>query len=113
MIILAFSLFIGFIWGITNPFIKLATSKDDNIKSLLTNIHFLIPYLLNQLASIGYNFLLTFSDLHIIIPIVKTMDITTTVLATSYLEKKSLKIKDFVGIVLITIGIIILETMSR
>lgn len=82
-------LFTGLVWGVTNAFMEIGskpkteeTAKSSNEvvagAKMFSNLPFLIPFLLNQSASIFNNFLVARSDLSIAVPAVNCVTFLVT-----------------------------------
>ena len=118
----------GIIWGATNALMELGSKKDESkttstelegtekkntISSevvegvtMFTRMKFLLPFLLNQAASILNNFLVAKSDLSIAVPVVNCITFQVTFISRGLLKGTSLiDVKFFVGSVLIMLGL--------
>ena len=79
----------GMIWGITNAYMEIGskTKVEDSGNEvtagmkMFVNLGFLIPFLLNQCASIFNNFLVAKSDLSIAVPAVNCVTFLVTFIA--------------------------------
>ena len=73
---------------------------------MFTKIRFLLPFLLNQVASILNNFLVAKSDLSIAVPVVNCVTFQVTFISMRLLKGSSLlDFKFFAGSVLIMLGL--------
>ena len=73
---------------------------------MFTRIKFLVPFLLNQAASILNNFLVAKSDLSISVPVVNCITFIVTFITMRLIKGDSLiDIKFFAGSVLIMLGL--------
>ena len=93
----------GTVWGITNAYMEQGTkqSKDDKgvaagVK-MFANLGFLLPFLLNQAASIYNNFLVAKSDLSIAVPAVNCVTFIVTFITQRLLAGQSLIDGKFFG----------------
>eukprot|EP00347_Sterkiella_histriomuscorum_P004132 403361632 len=122
-------LVVGILWGTTNAFMEKGTKDKEqadakkqssgdkqqvNIKptsvmgevvNMFKNIGFLLPFIINQLASILNNFVLAASDLTIAVPAVNCITFIVTFITQKILNKESLiDFKFFGGCLLIMFG---------
>jgi hypothetical protein len=80
-------LFTGLVWGVTNAFMERGTKQKEQQQTsnevtagvkMFANLAFLVPFLLNQGASILNNFLVAKSDLSIAVPAVNCVTFLVT-----------------------------------
>ncbi|CAD8104769.1 unnamed protein product [Paramecium primaurelia] len=104
-------LVVGIIWGITNPFMESGVGNKQQdlfgfksfIQTIL-NYKFIIPFGINQSASIFYYYLLGHTPLSLGPVIVNCVNSATTVITESRLKKQKLKQKTWIGLILMFIG---------
>ncbi|RMX69031.1 hypothetical protein DD238_004722 [Peronospora effusa] len=94
--------FVGALWGCTNPFIKLGsndhimyTRKDNSIGEyvnqlvgLVKNWQFVLPFLLNQSGSVAYVYLLSSTDISNAVPICNSLTFVFTAITSRLLGEK-------------------------
>ena len=118
-------LLVGTLWGTTNAFMETGTAKQPEKKekvpqkggegfidklfgdlgNLFANWRFLLPFGLNQLASLLNNFVVAGNDLSIAVPSVNCVTFIVTFITQRLLKKESLvDIRFFVGVALIMAG---------
>ena len=122
-------LFVGTLWGTTNAFMESGTSEDKkkpkeeqakkkdkgsssfisnlfgDLGNLFANWRFLLPFGLNQLASLLNNFVVAGNDLSIAVPSVNCITFIVTFITQRLLKKESLvDIRFFGGVLLIMAG---------
>ncbi|CEM38012.1 unnamed protein product [Vitrella brassicaformis CCMP3155] len=102
-------LLVGALWGVTSPFLRCNDAHDtspqeDNIlKStmrLLTNTKFIVPYLLNQVGSVLYYFLLRDYELSVAVPLANSLSFLFTCITEVCLDTQLVQtFTDPVGLV--------------
>lgn len=115
-------LVVGFLWGCTNAYMKKVNKdeKEDDIKerdkgnkkkhlikeffSLLNNINILFLFLINQLGSVLYYFLLTKSDISLIMPLANTFAFFFTYITEIFVFRKQITLKSTLGLILVSVG---------
>ncbi len=116
-------LFVGTLWGTTNAFMESATAEEKkpeqkkkahgsfignlfgDLGNLFANWRFLLPFGLNQLASLLNNFVVAGNDLSIAVPSVNCVTFIVTFITQRLLKKESLvDIRFFGGVILIMLG---------
>lgn len=115
-------LFIGYlvtgtVWGVTNAFMEQGTKDTKNDEGvaagvkMFTQLGFLVPFLLNQSASIFNNFLVAKSDLSIAVPAVNCITFMVTFITQKILQGDSLiDGKFFAGSCLVMLGMYLCMT---
>ncbi|CAI5727376.1 unnamed protein product [Peronospora effusa] len=114
--------FVGALWGCTNPFIKLGsndhimyTRKDNSIGEyvnqlvgLVKNWQFVLPFLLNQSGSVAYVYLLSSTDISNAVPICNSLTFVFTAITSRLLgEKLQRPASTYTGMLLILLGVAI------
>ena len=118
----------GTLWGVTNALMEVG-SKDDSTDAppgkgskskekeaggnvvvegmkMFANLRFLLPFILNQLASVLNNFLVAKSDLSIAVPVVNCITFQVTFITMRLLKGTSLiDFRFLAGSLLIMIGL--------
>lgn len=110
---------VGFLWGATNPLIKCGTSGIRNIqannlvtkflmeiKYLVTEWRYVLPFLLNQCGSVLYVYTLQGAELSMAVPIANSCAFIFTAIMSMLLGDKIPNKDTFLGILLITSGIL-------
>ncbi|KAE8883967.1 hypothetical protein PF005_g12731 [Phytophthora fragariae] len=115
-------LFVGVLWGCTNPLIKrgsnadvMYTRKDNSLGEivkqllgLMKNWQFLLPFALNQSGSVAYVFLLGSTDVSNAVPICNSLAFVFTAITSRLLgEKPQRPISTYTGMLLILVGVAI------
>ncbi|KAG6611498.1 Uncharacterized protein family UPF0546 [Phytophthora cinnamomi] len=115
-------LFVGALWGCTNPLLKRGSNadrmyirKDNSLKeivkqllSLLKNWQFLLPFALNQSGSVAYVFLLGATDVSNAVPICNSLSFVFTAVTSRLLgEKPPRPMSTYTGMLLILVGVAI------
>ncbi|SOV12247.1 conserved protein, unknown function [Plasmodium gaboni] len=106
---------IGILWGCTNAYMKkgcIYKSNDENIKkenilSIFTNYYIIVPYILNQIGSLFYYFLLSTCDISLVMPLCNTCSFFFTYVTELVIFKKELTFNSLMGFMLISLGIFI------
>lgn len=111
---------VGFLWGVTNPFIKRgssgiqSTTKTTNnkaiqaileLKYLVLRWQYILPFLLNQCGSLLYVYALQSSEISLAVPIAQSCTFLFTTLTALCLREQMPNKLSFFGIALISIGI--------
>ncbi|CRG93702.1 conserved Plasmodium protein, unknown function [Plasmodium gallinaceum] len=105
-------LVIGFLWGCTNAYMKKGC-KDENtekniikdIISIFKNLNIIIPYILNQIGSLLYYYLLSESDISLVMPLSNASSFFFTYITEIIIFKKSITYKSILGLILICSGL--------
>ncbi|EGZ21141.1 hypothetical protein PHYSODRAFT_490822 [Phytophthora sojae] len=115
-------LFVGALWGCTNPLIKrgsdadvMYTRKDNSLEEmkkqlldLMKNWQFLLPFALNQSGSVAYVFLLGSTDVSNAVPICNSLAFVFTAITSRLLgEQPQRPISTYTGMTLILTGVAI------
>ena len=96
----------GIVWGVTNAYMELGSKNESEPKTktkaqkskesgnqlsegvkMFSNLPFLLPFLLNQAASIFNNFLVANSDLSVAVPVVNCITFITTFITERLLKR--------------------------
>ncbi|KAG6802279.1 transmembrane protein [Apis mellifera caucasica] len=115
-----FLIAVAFIWGITNPFIKKGAKGLENVKSfskfgqfyeefafLITNLKYLVPFIINQSGSILYFLTLNKTDISLAIPVTNSLTFMVTAMTGSILGEEKIHKNTYIGMILILIGTIL------
>ena len=93
---------VGIVWGATNAFMEIGAQDDEKAKAaaekdgqnelkegvkMFTKLAFLVPFLINQTASILNNFLVAKSDLSLAVPIVNCITFIMTFITARLIKK--------------------------
>ncbi|EAA22915.1 Drosophila melanogaster CG12929 gene product, partial [Plasmodium yoelii yoelii] len=103
---------IGILWGCTNVFIKIGCKEKkkekknekkkekntiEEIITILKNINIILPYLLNQIGSMFYYFLLFKSDISLTVPLSNVSSFVFTYITEIVILKKNVSYKSVLG----------------
>ncbi|KAK0153381.1 Transmembrane protein 234 [Merluccius polli] len=111
-------LLVAALWGCTNPFLKRGTVGLEAVRGtstvsqvlaevrfLLLNLQYLVPFLLNQLGSLVYYFTLASTDLSLAVPVTNSLTFLLTVLTGKCLGEEFGGIRAVGGMLLTMVGI--------
>ncbi|CAD2095447.1 hypothetical protein YYG_04663 [Plasmodium vinckei petteri] len=105
---------VGILWGCTNVFIKIGCKEKKKEKNategmfgVLKNVNIILPYLLNQIGSLFYYFLLYKSDISLAVPLSNVSSFIFTYITEIIILKKNITYKSVLGLILVCIGLII------
>ncbi|KAM4724065.1 transmembrane protein 234 [Anableps anableps] len=92
---------VSLLWGCTNPFLKKGSEGIENvtetnrvsqllaeIKFLLLNMKYLVPFLLNQSGSLVYFYTLSTTDLSLAVPVANSLTFLCTLLTGKLLGEE-------------------------
>ncbi|GAW81900.1 conserved protein, unknown function [Plasmodium gonderi] len=103
---------VGFLWGCTNAYLKKGCSEKKGEKGLLKemicmlhNWHIVIPYLLNQLGSLLYYYLLGHSDISLVMPLCNVISFFFTFLTEIIIFNKAFTFKSVIGLSFLSVGL--------
>ncbi|KAK9498593.1 hypothetical protein O3M35_003190 [Rhynocoris fuscipes] len=112
-------LFVGMIWGVTNPFVRRGSSGMSKVKKnnsftqliadtifLVFNWKFMIPFLISQIGSVVYFLTLQKSDLTIAVPFTNSLAFLFTAITGWMLGEEKLDSSTLLGLILIMAGIV-------
>jgi hypothetical protein len=114
-------LLVGALWGCTNPLLKKGTEATNkcqgdgswsnyfsSVWATLTNVGFIVPFLLNQSGSLLYVYLLGSSDLSMAVPICNSLTFVFTAVTSIFLgEQVQRPLNVCVGVVSVLFGVAI------
>ena len=116
---------VALIWGCTNPLLKrgsVGIETIDNssklqkallqIKWLILNPSFTIPFLMNQSGSVLYYLTIASSDISIAVPVINSLTLVVTTIMGTLMGEKVLSVKSYLGIVCVVSGVCI-SIMSK
>ncbi|SPJ09296.1 conserved protein, unknown function [Plasmodium sp. DRC-Itaito] len=107
---------IGILWGCTNAFMKKGYTtykgyneniNKESIFSIFTNYYIIVPYILNQIGSLFYYYLLSKCDISLVMPLCNTGSFFFTYITELIIFKKSLTLNSLMGFILTSLGIFI------
>ncbi|MED6255475.1 hypothetical protein ILYODFUR_019075 [Ilyodon furcidens] len=109
---------VSLLWGCTNPFLKKGSEGIENvtesnrvsqllaeIKFLLLNMKYLVPFLLNQSGSLVYFYTLSTTDLSLAVPVANSLTFLCTLLTGKLLGEEVGGKRAVVGMFLTMAGI--------
>lgn len=112
--------FIGFIWGTTNPLIKRGSEGINAIKRntkhlrvideilfLMKRWQYVVPFLANQSGSLLYVYALQSTELSMAVPIANSCTFVFTALMAILLGEQVPNVKSFIGLIMIAAGVAI------
>uniref|UniRef100_A0A0N5BFT5 Transmembrane protein 144 n=1 Tax=Strongyloides papillosus TaxID=174720 RepID=A0A0N5BFT5_STREA len=119
---------VSFIWGTSNPFIRkgalhetsnnirLSSKEGSNIiisytydiLNFILNWRFALPFFINQLGSVLYNVLLTSMPVTIVVPVVNSLTFFWTALIGGYVDGVKLTYNQWIGVVILFFGNILI-----
>lgn len=105
-------------WGATNPFIKKGSSGIENVredgkvwqflmelKFLITNWKYIVPFLVNQCGSVLYYLTLASAELSVAVPITNSLTFLFTIISGWFLGDKIRHWETYVGMLLVLAGV--------
>ncbi|XP_008217784.1 uncharacterized protein LOC100679031 isoform X4 [Nasonia vitripennis] len=111
---------VAFLWGVTNPFMKKGAEGINRVKSssklnqifrdiyyLVTNLKYMLPFLVNQTGSLLYVLLLQQTDLSLTVVVVNSLTFVITALTGSFLGEEKVNRNTYIGVVLVLLGTMI------
>lgn len=109
---------VAFLWGSTNPLIKKGSAGIENIKRsnavwqflaelkfLVLNWKYIIPFLINQSGSLVYYLTLASADLSLAVPITNSLTFLFTTMVGQILGEKVASKETCLGMVLVMLGV--------
>ncbi|XP_014250994.1 transmembrane protein 234 homolog [Cimex lectularius] len=109
---------VGFLWGTTNVFLRTGSKGVENVKGdnnvsktineivfLVTNLKYIVPFLLNQLGSLLYFVTLQSSNLTLVVPFVNSLTFAVTAITGWAFNEKMPDKNSLFGLALVTLGI--------
>ena len=118
-------LVVALIWGCTNPLLKrgsvgIETIENSSklqkallqIKWLILNPSFTIPFLMNQSGSVLYYLTIASSDISIAVPVINSLTLVVTTIMGTLMGEKVLSVRSYLGIVCVVSGVCI-SIMSK
>ncbi|XP_065152534.1 transmembrane protein 234 [Paramisgurnus dabryanus] len=111
-------LLVAILWGGTNPFLKKGTEGIEQVqrgnkllqfiaevKFLIFNLKYLVPFLLNQSGSLVFYFTLASTDLSLAVPVVNSLTFLFTLLMGKFLGEEFGGKRAVLGMILIMSGV--------
>ncbi|XP_014235390.1 transmembrane protein 234 homolog [Trichogramma pretiosum] len=108
---------VALFWGVTNPFMKKGAKGIDSIKSsspvdqffkdvyfLVTTVKYMVPFVVNQIGSLLYVFLLQQTDLSLTVVVVNSLTFLFTAVTGSFLGEAKVHRNTYLGAALILTG---------
>ncbi|XP_064607194.1 transmembrane protein 234 homolog [Liolophura sinensis] len=109
---------VAFLWGATNPLIKLGSQGIEKIKEnnavkqflcefkfLLLNWKYVIPFLVNQCGSVVYYYTLASAEMSLTVPIANSLAFVFTTLVGRLLGEKIQRWETYLGMCLVITGV--------
>ncbi|XP_003403295.1 transmembrane protein 234 homolog [Bombus affinis] len=115
-----FLILVAFLWGVTNPFIKKGAKGLENVKSsskfcqffkelafLITNLKYIIPFIINQCGSVLYFLTLNKVDISLAIPVTNSLTFVITAITGWILGEEKIHKNTYMGMILILVGTVL------
>lgn len=110
-------LLVAFLWGATNPFIKKGAGGLENVKAsskygqlfeeikfLVSNMKYMVPFLINQCGSVLYFIVLGGTDISLAVPVANSLTFIFTAATGWLLGEERVNKNMCIGIALIIMG---------
>ncbi|KAK2584413.1 hypothetical protein KPH14_006795 [Odynerus spinipes] len=114
---LMYLVLVALLWGVTNPLIKRGAAGLENVKAptkygqvfkelsfLVTNMKYMVPFLVNQLGSVLYFVALQGADMSLAVPVSNALTFEVTAVTGWILGEKTADRNTYIGMILILIG---------
>ncbi|CAL7944358.1 unnamed protein product [Xylocopa violacea] len=111
---------VALLWGATNPFIKKGAKGLENVKAssrfdqffrelafLLTNLKYLIPFIINQSGSLLYFLTLGSADISLAVPVTNSLTFVVTAVTGWILGEEKIHRNTYIGMILILVGTVL------
>ncbi|XP_031847405.1 transmembrane protein 234 homolog [Nomia melanderi] len=117
---IAYLFLVALLWGATNPYIKKGAEGLENVKAsskfkqffkelafLLTNLKYIIPFVINQIGSVLYFLLLGGTDLSLAVPVTNSLTFVVTAITGWMLGEEKIHKNTYIGMTLVLVGTIL------
>ncbi|XP_011139156.1 transmembrane protein 234 homolog isoform X3 [Harpegnathos saltator] len=111
---------LSILWGVTNPFIKKGAQGLEDVKAmsvygqfiqeilfLVTNLKYILPFLLNQCGSVLYYLTLQSTDISLAVPVSNSLTFVFTAITGWFLGEEKVHRNTYMGMILILCGTIL------
>ncbi|XP_076748837.1 transmembrane protein 234 homolog [Xylocopa sonorina] len=111
---------VALLWGATNPFIKKGAKGLENVKAssrfgqffqelafLLTNLKYLIPFIINQGGSLLYFLTLGSVDISLAVPVTNSLTFVVTAVTGWILGEEKIHRNTYIGMIFILVGTVL------
>ncbi|XP_015434307.1 PREDICTED: transmembrane protein 234 homolog [Dufourea novaeangliae] len=111
---------VALLWGVTNPFIKKGAQGLENVKAsskfgqfykeltfLLTNLKYIIPFIINQGGSVIYFVMLGGTDISLAVPVTNSLTFVVTAITGWMLGEEKIHRSTYIGMTLVLSGTIL------
>lgn len=108
---------VAILWGVTNPFIKRGAQGLENVKAtsiygqfikefmfLITNLKYILPFLLNQCGSVLYFLTLQNTDISLAVPVSNSLTFVFTAITGWFLGEEKVHKNTYLGMIFILFG---------
>ncbi|KAL6436567.1 hypothetical protein ACFW04_004795 [Cataglyphis niger] len=108
---------VAILWGVTNPFIKKGAQGLENVKEtsfyqqfikeivfLVTNLKYLLPFILNQFGSVLYFLTLQSTDISLAVPVSNSLTFMFTAITGWFLGEEKVHKNTYLGMIFILCG---------
>lgn len=108
---------VAILWGITNPFMRKGAQGLETVKAtsvykqfikeiafLVTNLKYLLPFLLNQCGSVLYFLTLQSTDISLAVPVSNSLTFVFTAMTGWFLGEEKVHKNTYLGMILILSG---------
>ncbi|XP_043278355.1 transmembrane protein 234 homolog [Venturia canescens] len=115
--IIAYLVIVAILWGVTNPLLKKGATGIDDVKAsstsgkflrevyfLVTNLKYMIPFLVNQCGSLLYVMTLQSADLSLAVPVTNSLTFVVTAMAGWIFGEEKPHKNVYIGILMIIAG---------
>ncbi|XP_076387504.1 transmembrane protein 234 homolog isoform X2 [Megachile rotundata] len=112
--------FVALLWGVTNPFIKKGAKGLENVKAsskfgqffkelafLVTQLKYIIPFIINQLGSVLYFLTLGNADISLAVPVTNSLTFVITAITGWFLGEEKIHRNMYIGMILILVGTVL------
>ncbi|XP_017758667.1 PREDICTED: transmembrane protein 234 homolog [Eufriesea mexicana] len=111
---------VAVLWGVSNPFIKKGAKGLENVESsskfgqffkesafLITNLKYIIPFIINQSGSVLYFLTLSKADISLAVPVTNSITFMITAITGWILGEEKIHKNTYIGMILILIGTVL------
>ncbi|XP_012230661.2 transmembrane protein 234 homolog [Linepithema humile] len=108
---------VAIFWGVTNPFIKRGARGLENVKAtsaygqfikefifLITNLKYLVPFIVNQCGSVLYFLILQNTDISLAVPVSNSLTFVFTAITGWFLGEEKVHRNTYLGMILVLCG---------
>ncbi|XP_011645176.1 transmembrane protein 234 homolog isoform X1 [Pogonomyrmex barbatus] len=109
--------FVAILWGATNPFMKKGAQGIEHVKAasfygqfikeiafLITNLKYVLPFILNQCGSVLYFLTLQNTDISLALPVSNSLTFVFTAITGWFLGEEKVHRNTYLGMILVLCG---------